>query len=90
MRRYAHAHVNMRRQSGDEPSSGKGPHMCEWLGCKELAARLHVKPCTVRAWAREGRIPAVRISRRTIRFDFGEVIAALKSRWDGGRKGGQR
>jgi excisionase family DNA binding protein len=43
----------------------------------ELAAKLRFKPPTIYAWAREGRIPAYRLSARGIRFSLSEVIAAL-------------
>lgn len=37
-----------------------------------------VRAATVREWAKEGRIPALRLSPRTIRFDLAEVLATLK------------
>ncbi len=51
----------------------------ELLTARELAKRLRVSPETVRAWARRGSIPAVRLSRKVIRFDADAVIAALSA-----------
>jgi excisionase family DNA binding protein len=52
--------------------------MREFLTAAELAERLRVRPSTIRAWARVGRIPMVRLSRRVLRFDFEDVVAALR------------
>lgn len=43
----------------------------------ELGARLRLKPDTIISWARQGRIPAHRFSRKVIRFRLSEVIATL-------------
>ena len=51
----------------------------EILDKAELARRLRVTPATVAKWAREKRIPEIRISPKVRRFDYGEVIAALKN-----------
>jgi excisionase family DNA binding protein len=48
------------------------------LTAHELAARLAVRPSTIRKWARQGRIPEVFLTRKVRRFDFGAVVAALK------------
>jgi len=57
------------------------------LTAEELADRLAVSPSTVIEWAREGRIPEIRASARIRRFDYEDVLAALKkgSRADEGR-----
>jgi len=52
--------------------------MQEFLTAAELAERLRVRPGTIRAWGRAGRIPMVRFSRRVLRFDFEDVVAALR------------
>lgn len=52
--------------------------MREFLTAAELAERLRVRPGTIRAWGREGRIPIVRLSHRVLRFDLNEVLAALR------------
>jgi len=52
----------------------------ELLDKDELAERLRVHFGTVVKWEKEGRIPSIRISPRVIRFDFAEVVAALKKR----------
>jgi excisionase family DNA binding protein len=52
--------------------------MHEFLTAAELAERLRVRPATIRGWGRAGRIPTVRLSRRVLRFDWNEVLAALR------------
>jgi len=52
-------------------------HESELLTAKELAARLRVSPETVREWARLGRIPALRLSRKAYRYDLQAVLLAL-------------
>jgi excisionase family DNA binding protein len=47
------------------------------LTAAELADRLRVKPETVLAWHRSGRIPSIRLSYKIVRFNLGEVVAAL-------------
>ncbi len=47
---------------------------------EELAERLHLKPSTIRKWSRQGKIPAVRISPKVVRFDPAAVMAALSDR----------
>ena len=49
------------------------------LTAEELAERLAVSARTVITWARSGRIPEVRLSRRTRRFDYADVLQALKA-----------
>ena len=49
------------------------------LTTQELARRLGVSDATVKEWARIGRIPAVRLSRKTIRFDYGAVVDAVRA-----------
>lgn len=63
--------------------------MQELLTAGELAVRLKVRPETVRAWARSGRIPVIRFSRKVLRFDIEAVERTITER--GSRsKGGQR
>jgi excisionase family DNA binding protein len=45
-----------------------------------LAELLDVSVRTVRSYQKEGRIPYVRISSGTVRFDVDEVMAALEQR----------
>ena len=45
---------------------------------EQLAERLGVKPSTIQQWAKIGKIPEIRISAKVRRFDYDEVIAALK------------
>lgn len=55
------------------------------LTAEELAARLRVSPDTIKVWAREKRIPTVRLGHKTLRFDFAEVMRAVRG--VDGRKG---
>jgi excisionase family DNA binding protein len=51
----------------------------ELLTVDQLADRLHVRPRTVQAWARQGRIPTVKLSAKVVRFDWLVVLAALRN-----------
>lgn len=48
------------------------------LTADELAHVLEVRPGTIRQWARVGIIPAIKISSKTIRFCYADVLAALR------------
>lgn len=50
----------------------------ELLTVNQLAERLQVRPRTVQAWARQGRIPSVRLSAKVVRFDREDVVASLR------------
>ena len=54
------------------------------LNARELAQVLKVQPGTIRKWAREGRIPEVRISPKVRRFELKLVLQAIK-RQEGGK-----
>lgn len=47
------------------------------LRTSELAKCLGVSEATVRKWARAGIVPAIRPTRRTLRFDLDAVALAL-------------
>jgi len=47
------------------------------LTAEGLAARLHVRPSTVRNWARRGKIPTVRLSSKVLRYDFSAVVESV-------------
>ncbi len=51
----------------------------------ELAKVLKIQPRTVRRWAKLGKIPALKISARALRFDVADVMQALRPA--GSRKG---
>jgi len=52
----------------------------EFLTARQLAARLQVSETTVHRLAREGRIPAVRLTPRLVRFHLAAVLEALDGR----------
>ena len=47
---------------------------------EDLARELKVTSRTIGTWQREGRIPHIKIGRRTVRFDLADVVAFLKRR----------
>jgi excisionase family DNA binding protein len=51
----------------------------ELLTADELAGRLQVRPSTIRRWAREGRIPTVRLSPKVLRYNLGAVVQAMRN-----------
>ena len=54
--------------------------MSELLTADEVAEKLRVRPDTVRGWAREGKIPSIRLSHKVVRFDGDAVVQALTER----------
>jgi excisionase family DNA binding protein len=50
------------------------------LTATELAERLKVAPSTVEDWGRQGRIPRVQLTPRTIRYDLAAVMRALRQK----------
>lgn len=58
----------------------------DFLTARQLAAYLQVSETTVRRLAREGRIPAVRLTPRLIRFHLPAVLEALDGRKHGKRR----
>lgn len=50
------------------------------LNAEGLARALGLKPATVLKWHRQKRIPARKLSHKTLRFDLTEVLAALEAR----------
>jgi len=52
------------------------------LTLEELAKRLRLHPVTVRGLKRRGVIPALRIGHRTLRFEYGAVLDALRQAGD--------
>lgn len=56
------------------------------VGADEMAEILGAHPKTVLRWAREGRIPCIRIGGRVVRFRPAEVLAALQQAGAEGRE----
>ncbi len=48
------------------------------LTADELSRRLNVGAAMVRDLERTGRIPSIRLGPKTVRFDFAEVVEALR------------
>ena len=59
------------------------------LTAEELAARLQIRASTVRAWARRGTIPRLKLSHKVIRYDLAAIVAALAQRREKGERHGQ-
>ena len=51
--------------------------MSALLTCEEAAQRLGVHVATLRAWIREGRVPAYRLGQRFTRVDWEDLLSAL-------------
>ena len=49
----------------------------EMLSAEELGSRLKLRPNTLLAWARRGKIPSVKLGRKTVRFDYAAVVAVI-------------
>jgi len=49
------------------------------LTCSQLAARLNVRPATIRAWTSRRRIPFVRIGSRMVRYRESDCRALVKT-----------
>jgi len=47
---------------------------------RELAKRLRVTPGTVLWWARQGRIPSLRLSHKVIRYNLDAVLQAMAAK----------
>ncbi len=54
--------------------------MTELLTAEQIARRLQVRPSTVKAWAKSGRIPEHRLSAKVRRYDLSEVLEAVQRR----------
>lgn len=65
----------------------------ELLTAEEVAARLRVRPDTIRKWARAGRIPKVTVSPKVVRFCLADVLATITAKPSeeeiSARRGGQ-
>jgi hypothetical protein len=54
-------------------------HSSDLLTAVELADRLGLRPGTILAWHRRGKIPARKLSHKVLRFNLGDVLTALES-----------
>jgi excisionase family DNA binding protein len=52
----------------------------ELLTVAQLAERLHLRPRTIQTWARQGRIPTVKLSPKVVRFSWPAVLTAIYGR----------
>lgn len=50
----------------------------ELLTVNQVAERLQIQPRTVQTWARQGRIPTVKLSAKVVRFDWRAVLDSLQ------------
>lgn len=80
--RYARPFAHILQERGEDnfsrPFLWRFPKVeTKLVTAEELAQRLEVKPCTIRKWSRQGKIPAVRISPKVVRFDAQAVMAIL-------------
>ncbi len=48
------------------------------LRADQLAARLGLRPSTIKRWGRRGKIPRLVIAYNTVRFVWGDVVKALR------------
>ena len=63
------------------PSQPEVPHSTNarrLVTAGELAVLLGVTTETIRHWARDGRIPCLRVGQKTIRFDRDSVLEAIR------------
>ena len=51
----------------------------ELLTTEQVASRLNVAVKTVRKWRYEGRLPAVKVGKRLVRYKWGSVLEWLKT-----------
>lgn len=56
----------------------------ELLTVVELAEKLRIRPATVRLWAREGVIPAIKINSKITRYVYEDVVQSLEDRQETG------
>ncbi|MFA6242040.1 MAG: helix-turn-helix domain-containing protein [Candidatus Hydrogenedentales bacterium] len=54
--------------------------MSELVTAEEIADRLCLRPSTIKRWAQENIIPALRLSGKVVRFDPEAVERALRAR----------
>jgi hypothetical protein len=62
-------------------------HSFDLLTAAALAERLGVKPGTILKWHRQSKIPSRKLSHKVLRFNLGDVLAALEVHQLTGREG---
>ena len=50
------------------------------LTANQMADQLGLKESTIRKWGKSGLIPVIKPTAKVVRFDAGDVVAALKQR----------
>jgi predicted site-specific integrase-resolvase len=55
-------------------------NMGELITSNELGERLRLRPDTIKRWTREGLIPCLKLSGKVIRYDFEDVVKAIRQR----------
>jgi excisionase family DNA binding protein len=66
----------------EEPNATQIVPNPELLTTSQLADRLHLTDSEIRKLVQRGRIPEIKVSERTRRYDWAEVVEALKERHD--------
>ena len=61
------------------PTDGEYIDQPDYETAGQIAKRLAVGAATVRNWARDGKIPALKMGHKTYRYQFADVIEALRS-----------
>jgi excisionase family DNA binding protein len=72
--------INSKRLFPASEVEGRVMIETELLTVSQLAERLHVRPRTVQSWARQGRIPTVKLSSKVVRFDWQAVLTVIRDR----------
>ena len=62
---------------------------CDLVTAECVAERFGVTVGTVNSWVRDGRVPYIRVSRRTVRFRLNEVEQALTHQVNPSRVGSE-
>jgi len=72
-------YITARRKGADMQTTTEADNL---LTIDQLAERLNVHPVTARGLWRRRVIPGIRLGHRTLRFEYGAVLDALKAAGD--------